>query len=90
MASFWYTYTDDGRQRWFLIQGEVINGEAEVTIYETSGGVFLQGDPVSLHEWGSGRFSAVDCDHITFEIESDEISTTIPLTRLTGTCFEPP
>jgi len=90
VASFWYTYTDDGRQRWFLIQGEVINGEAEVTIYETSGGVFLQDDPVSLHEWGSGRFSAVDCEHITFEIESDEISTTIPLTRLTGICFEPP
>ena len=90
VVSFWYTYTADGRQRWFQIQGEVINGEAEVTIYETSGGVFLQSDLVSLHEWGSGRFSAVDCDHITFEIESDEISTTIPLTRLTGVCFEPP
>ena len=90
VVSFWYTYTDDGRQRWFIIQGSVIDGEAEVTIYETSGGVFLQGDLISLDEWGSGRFSTVDCNHITFEIESDEISTTIPLTRLSGVCFEPP
>jgi CubicO group peptidase (beta-lactamase class C family) len=90
VVSFWYTYTDDGGQRWFLLQGKVMDGEAEVMIYVTSGGVFLQGDPYNLVEWGSGRFSAVDCNHINFEIESDEISTTIPLTRLTGVCFEPP
>lgn len=90
VVSFWYTYTQDGSQRWFLLQGNVTDGEAAVTIYETSGGVFLQGDPYNLDEWGSGRFRAVDCDHINFEVESDEISTTIPLTRLSGVCFDPP
>ncbi len=90
LVSFWYTYGDNGTQRWFLIQGEVIDGEADVTIYETSGGVFLQGADYSLDEWGSGRFSAIDCDHITFEFESGEISTSVPLTRLSGICYEPP
>lgn len=90
VVSFWYTYTGEGSQRWFLLQGNVSGGEAAVTIYETSGGVFLQGDPYNLDEWGSGRFQAIDCDHISFAVESDEISTTIPLTRLSGVCFNPP
>lgn len=90
IVSFWYTYTADGRQRWFLLQGEVVDGIGEVTIYETSGGVFLQNDPYMLGEWGTGRILAADCDHITIEFESDEVSTSIPLTRLTGICFTPP
>ena len=90
VVSFWYTYTREGRQRWFLLQGNVMDGEAAVTIYETSSGIFLQGDPYNLNEWGSGRFHAIDCDHIRFEFESDEISATIPLTRLSGVCFDPP
>lgn len=90
VASFWYTYGTDGGQRWFVLQGKLEDGDAPVTIYETSGGVFLQGDPVSLEEWGRGRFRANDCDNISLDIESAEITTTIPLTRLTGVCFEPP
>jgi CubicO group peptidase (beta-lactamase class C family) len=90
VVSFWYTYTPQGSQRWFLLQGNVDDGEAAMTIYETSGGVFLQGDPYNLEEWGSGQFRAIDCDHISLEIESREISTTIPLTRLSGVCFDPP
>jgi len=90
VVSFWYTYTRDGSQRWFLLQGNVVDGEAAVTIYETSGGVFLQGDSYNLDEWGSGHFRAVDCDHISLEIQSHEVSTTIPLTRLSGVCFDPP
>jgi len=90
VVSFWYTYTSEGSQRWFLLQGNVTGGEAAVAIYETSGGIFLQGDPYNLDEWGSGRFRAIDCDHISFEFESDEISTTIELTRLSGVCFDTP
>ena len=86
VSGFWYTYGENGSQRWFLMQGAVDDSDAEVTIYETSGGVFLQGDPYTLAEWGRGRFSTVDCDRIQFEIESDEVSTAVPLTRLTGTC----
>lgn len=90
VLGFWYTYGENGTQRWFLMQGEVINGIAEVTIYQTSGGAFLQGDSYSLEEWGTGRFRAHDCDHISIDVESAEISTSVPLVRLSGVCFEPP
>lgn len=92
VISYWYTYSNDGSgsQRWFLLTGEVQEGIGEVTIYESSGGVFLQSDPYFLEPWGTGRFIPVDCLHIDFEIESEEVSTTIPLSRLTGACFEAP
>jgi CubicO group peptidase (beta-lactamase class C family) len=89
-VGFWYTYDSEGNLRWFLLQGEVINGEAVVTIYLASGGVFLQADPVMLNEWGTGRFKAIDCNRVDFEFESNEAATTIPLTRITGYCFEAP
>ncbi len=92
VVSYWYTYTNDGSgsQRWFLLVGDINQGVGELTIYETSGGVFLQSDPYLEEVWGTGRFKTVDCNHINLEIESAEISTTIPLTRLTGTCFQAP
>jgi CubicO group peptidase (beta-lactamase class C family) len=91
IVGFWYTYDDNGTQRWFTMQGLIGDDEAEVTIYETRGGAFLAGQPpYQLLPWGSGRFSTRSCDRLDFEFESDEISTSVPLSRLTGTCFEPP
>lgn len=90
LLAYWYTYSDSGEKRWYLLQGAVVDGIGEVTIYETEGGRFLQGDPVTLNEWGSGRFMPHDCGHMNFEFESDETSTTIPLTRLTGACYSAP
>lgn len=90
VVGFWYTYDDGGAQRWFVLQGQVVDGEGRVTIYSTEGGVFLQGNPVSLVEWGSGTFSASDCDHLDFEFESDERSASMPLTRLSGHCYSAP
>ncbi len=94
VVSYWYTYTDtgSGEQRWFLLQGEVVDGVGEVVIYETSGGVFLQSDPVELTVWGSGRYTPVDCHHMTLEFDSglEPVSGTVPLTRLTGNCYSPP
>ena len=92
VTGYWYTYGNDGSgsQRWFLLVGEVNQGVGEVTIYATSGGVFLQNDPYLEQVWGTGRFKAVDCSHINLEIESVEVSTTIPLTRLTGVCYAAP
>lgn len=90
VVGFWYTYDYEGNQRWFVLQGQAGGEQADVTIYRTSGGVFLQGDPVALDEWGTGRFTTTDCAHITFEFDSEEISGSIPLTRLSGTCYEPP
>lgn len=92
VVAYWYNYEADGsgEQRWFLLLGQLVNGVAEVTIHTTSGGVFLQNNPYYLEDWGTGRFSAVDCNHIELEIESDEVNTTIPLTRLSGICYEAP
>jgi CubicO group peptidase (beta-lactamase class C family) len=89
---YWYTYDYEGNQRWFIAQGDLVNGIAEVTIYSTAGGVFLQNDPVDAIEWGSGRFAPADCDHMNFEFESDleQLSGTVPLTRLTGNCYKAP
>jgi hypothetical protein len=86
VVSYWYTYTQTGELRWFVLQGQVIDGVGEVIIYESSGGVFLQDDPNLLTEWGRGRFSAIDCMNIDLEIESAEVTTTLSLARLTGSC----
>ena len=85
-VGFWYTYDDQGHQRWFVLQGLAAGDEAQVTIYRTSGGVFLQDDPVLLEEWGSGRFTTADCNHVTLDFESVEASGNILLTRLSGSC----
>lgn len=92
VVAYWYTYDYDGNQRWFLAQGEVVDGIGEVVIYQTSGGVFLQIDPVEAIEWGSGRFRPADCNHMRFEFESESeaVSDYVPLTRLTGNCFTVP
>ena len=86
LVSYWYTYTSSGDLKWYLLHGNLTGGAAEVTIYEASGGIFLQATAVELNPWGTARFTAVDCNHLQVEIQSDEVSTTIPLTRLTGTC----
>jgi CubicO group peptidase (beta-lactamase class C family) len=90
VVSFWYTYTDDGALQWFVLNGSVVEGVGNVVIYEAEGGRFLQPDPVSLVEWGNGRFIPRDCDHMDLEISSLEVETTIALTRLSGQCYTPP
>ena len=90
VVAYWYTYTSTGEKRWFVLQGAVDDGVGEVTIYQTSGGIFMQGDPVVRTVWGSGRFTAVDCQHMNFDFESAELSATIPLTRITGECAQRP
>jgi hypothetical protein len=90
LVSYWYTYTDSGEKRWFLLQGELVDGVGEVTVYETEGGRFLQGNPVTLDKWGSGRFIPQDCDHMNLEITSSETNVTIPLTRISGECYSAP
>jgi len=88
LVGFWYTYGDNNSKRWFTFDGPIDESVADVSIIQTSGGAFLQDDPISKSEWGRGYFSVVDCNHITFEIDSEEVITSVPLSRLTGTCSE--
>jgi CubicO group peptidase (beta-lactamase class C family) len=91
VISFWYTYGEGGTQRWFLLQGTASGDHVDVIIYETSGGAFLVGDPpYTLTEVGSGRFTAIDCNHMDFEFEFAGFSATVPLTRLSGHCYSAP
>ena len=91
IVGFWYTYGDGGSQRWFTLQGTIDDDTADVIVYETHGGEFLLGQPpYQIQPWGTGRFSTRDCDHLDFEFDADEISADIPLTRLTGVCFDVP
>ncbi len=89
VLAFWYTYAEAGGQRWFILQGEVQDGVGEVTIYETDGR-FLQPDGYVLDTWGTGTFTPVDCDQLTFSFEGGGTSGSLALSRLSGTCFEPP
>lgn len=89
LVSYWYTYTNTGEQRWFVLAGPVVDGVGEVTVYETSGGRFLQSTPPSVEPWGSARFVPLDCNHMNLEVDSDEITTTLSLTRLSGDCYSP-
>ena len=86
LVGSWFTYGDNGTKRWFIFNGNVSDTASEVVILQTSGGRFLQPDPVTESEWGSGRFTTLDCAHINFEFTSAEVSATIELTRLTGAC----
>jgi CubicO group peptidase (beta-lactamase class C family) len=86
LIAYWYTYGEESSKRWFTMSGPITADEADVTIKQTSGGVFLQNDPVERSEWGTGHFSVIDCNHLGLEINSEEVHTTITLTRLTGSC----
>ena len=86
LVGFWYTYDDEGEKRWFIFNGDITGDSSEVSVNQTTGGKFLQTDPVEESEWGAARFVTVDCDHINFEITSAEVNTTVELTRLTGEC----
>jgi hypothetical protein len=85
VVGFWYTYTGNGK-RWFVLNGAIHDNQADLSIIQTDGGRFLQSDPVTESEWGTGRLTIEDCHHMTLDISSVEVVTSIPLTRITGEC----
>ena len=91
VLAYWYTYEnsesmDTGRQRWFIMQGEIIDEKSKLTIRSTTGGSFVISDPPGLIEWGTGELFFSDCNSGYFQFSSidENVSATIPLTRLTG------
>jgi CubicO group peptidase (beta-lactamase class C family) len=94
VLAYWYTYEQDtGKQRWFIMQGEIVNDKAQLIIYSTSGGSFVISESPEVIEWGTGELFFEDCQSGTFVFSSsvENVSTEIPLNRLTGVenCQEP-
>ena len=87
VLAYWYTYEQEtGNQRWFIMQGNIDNNKAHLTIRSTSSGGFVYSNPPEIIEWGSGDLYFDGCDSGTFSFSSniENVSATIPLTRLTG------
>lgn len=94
LVGYWYTYEPDGgHQRWFLLQGTVVDDVARFSIISSSGGVFQQPDEPDLALWGSGELEVNDCFNGTmrFTSEVEQVSGEMPLARLTlatGGCVQ--
>lgn len=90
---YWYTYQPGGgQQRWFTLQGNIEGDTATFSIYSTEGGVFLDPQAPQVTEWGTGQmqFSGCESGTFTFSSTTEQVSGTIPLTRLTtaGNCTQ--
>jgi lysophospholipase L1-like esterase len=62
-----YSYDTQGRQIFLVAVGAVGGDTAEVEVFITSGGVWgeaFEPEQVTESPWGSGTFTAVDCDEI--------------------------
>ena len=87
VLAYWYTYENEtNKQRWFIMQGEIIDDKANLVIRSTSGDKFVISEPPEIIDWGTGELFFDDCKHGTFQFRSviENTSATIPLTRLTG------
>lgn len=66
-----YSYDSTGQPIFLLAVGQVLNGEAAVTVYIYEGPSWGAGfDPADLveTEWGTGLFTASSCDSITMTL----------------------
>ncbi len=87
VLGFWYTYEkSNNTQRWFVMQGEVVDNKALLTITTTTGGTFVISQPPQMIEWGQAELYFDECNRGTFQFNSldENVSGEIPLTRITG------
>lgn len=90
---YWFTYDEDGNQRWLIGLGNIIRGESGDSIefpemYVTRGARFGPGfDPedVEREDVGVAAMTFDDCDHGTFSFQAFGQSQTIEVVRLTQT-----
>ena len=83
---YWYTYDTDGNRQWFIAQGPIVGERAELVIYETSGGRFMQPDPVMVNAVGSAQLSFSECDQGLMQFDLAGVVGELALTRLSGSC----
>ncbi len=89
IVAYWFTYDDEGNQRWFFGVGETIGNEFVFnSMYTTTGGLFgkpLEEAPAELVPWGEMRLQ-MQCDGGTLNFDSSISgigSGQFDLTRLT-------
>jgi len=86
---YWFTYDEDGNQRWLIDVGEISGDEIvfpELTV--TRGGRFgpdFDSDDVEYEVVGEATLSFSDCDHGEFSYSAFGQSETIPMVRLSQT-----
>ena len=90
VVGFWYTWDDDGQQRWFIMNGQAEGSTVTLSVTETRGGRFLQADPVEETEWATATLQTVDCDRLAMQVSGPEVDALVPLVRLTGECLANP
>ncbi|WP_051928277.1 hypothetical protein, partial [Nitrosococcus oceani] len=62
----WFTFNSDGTgQRWFTAQGPFENNRGELTLFETTGGVFNDPTPVATTEVGTLNIEFQSCTNGT-------------------------
>ena len=90
----WFTYDDDGNQRWVFGGGNVVHSSTEGTyldfpqLYDTSGGVFGEEfDPaqVDVKAVGSARIAFDDCTLGQFSYDAYGASASVSIRRLAST-----
>ena len=86
---YWFTYDEDGSQRWLIDVGEISGDEIvfpELTV--TRGGRFgpdFDPDDVEYEVVGEAVLSFADCDHGEFNYSAFDQSGIIPMVRLSQT-----
>ncbi|HET7843096.1 MAG TPA: hypothetical protein VFL14_03030, partial [Xanthomonadales bacterium] len=68
----WFTYAGQALpgpagQHWYTLQGDVVAGEAVVSIYDTTGGAFDAATPVTTTSVGTARLRLVGCERIELD-----------------------
>lgn len=90
----WFTYDDQGNQRWLVGLGEVVHGAADGTylvfseLYDTSGGVFGEAfdpDLVERRLVGSARIAFDDCSSGRLSYDAYGASASVPVRRVATT-----
>jgi CubicO group peptidase (beta-lactamase class C family) len=88
-VAYWFTFDNEGQQQWFVGQGPLTGEQAELTIYEVTGGYFLDPTPVQTDPVGTAQLRFSTCDAGEMQFEMGEASGTYSLSRLTGECASP-
>ncbi len=85
----WFTFTaaassNPDQQHWYTAQGNYSGNTAELTLYETLGGLFDDPQETSTNPVGEVTVSFTDCEQgqMVYSIDTDGRQGTIPLQRL--------